>query len=137
MSNIHVPVPTLHKGDAPPASIPQPSIVEWKVVPLPPTPEDKILNDLHETIEVDWNGLPLEQALVELFEPINLDYRGYVTEGSEASEFESTVQLRHRATRKQILQRLLGPRDLGYIVRPSAMARFCSFAPRKIKQAGE
>jgi serine/threonine protein kinase len=116
-----VPIPTLHKGDAPPASIPQPSIVEWKVVPLPPTLEDKILSALDETIEVDWNGLPLEQAIAELLEPINLDYRGYVTEGSEASEFESTVQLRHRATRKQILQRLLGARDMGYIVHPSGI----------------
>ncbi|MBM3965876.1 MAG: serine/threonine protein kinase [Planctomycetes bacterium] len=114
-----VPVPTLQKGDSPPASIPQPSIVEWKVVPLPPTPEDKILSVLEETIEVDWKGLPLEQALAELLGPITLDYRGYVTKGSEASEFESTVQLRHRATRKQILQRVLGARELGYIVRPS------------------
>lgn len=116
-----VPVPTLYKGDSPPASIPQPSIVEWKVVPLPPTPEDKILNALDETIEVDWNELPLEQAIAELLAPITLDYRGYVTEGSEASEFESTVQMRHRATRKQILQRVLGSRDLGYIVRPSVI----------------
>jgi serine/threonine protein kinase len=113
------PVPILQKGDTPSAGIPQPSIVEWKVVPLPPTPEDKILSALEETIEVDWNGLPLEQALAELLGPITLDYRGYVSKGSEASEFESTVQLRHRATRKRILQRVLGSRELGYIVRPS------------------
>jgi len=91
------------------------------VDPLPTTPEDKILNALDETIEVDWNGLPLEQALAELLEPIPLDYRGYATDPSRASKFESTVQLRHRTTRKQILQRVLGPRDLGYIVRPSGI----------------
>lgn len=107
----------------PPADTTQPipPIFEWKVDPLPTTPEDTILNALDETIEVDWNGLPLEQALAELLEPIPLDYRGYATDPSRASEFESTVQLRHRATRKQILQRVLGPRDLGYIVRPSGI----------------
>jgi serine/threonine protein kinase len=115
------PSPNLQQGDAPPVGASQPAIVEWKVVPLPPTPEDKILNNLEETIEVDWNGVTLEQALAELLEPITLDYRGYVTEGAEASEFESTVQLRRRATRKQVLQRLLGSRDLGYIVRVSGI----------------
>ncbi|MFO0014529.1 MAG: serine/threonine-protein kinase [Planctomycetota bacterium] len=107
----------------PPADTTQPipPIFEWKVDPLPTTPEDTILNALDETIEVDWNGLPLEQALAELLEPIPLDYRGYATDPSRASEFESTVQLRHRTTRKQILQRVLGPRDLGYIVRPSGI----------------
>jgi len=100
---------------------PIPPIFGWKVDPLPTTPEDKILNALDETIEVDWNSLPLEQALAELLEPIPLDYRGYATDPSRASEFESTVQLRHRTTRKQILQRVLGPRDLGYIVRPSGI----------------
>jgi serine/threonine protein kinase len=92
---------------------------EWKVLTLPPAPEDKILNALEETVEVEWNGVPLEQSLAELLEPIALDYRGYITNRAMSSEFDTVVDLQSRASRKQILQRLLEPRQLGYIVHPS------------------
>lgn len=93
--------------------------IEWKVVPLPPAPEDPILSGLEETIEVDWDGTPLERALAELLDPISLDYRGSVTPSTRASDREAPVQLRTRGSRRQILQRLLVPRQLAYIVHPS------------------
>ena len=96
----------------------QPAFVEWKVLPMPPTPEDKVLNVLEETVDVDWNGIPITEALARLLEPISLDYRGFVTDPSKESEIDTSVQLRCLASRKQILQRVLGPRQLGYIVHP-------------------
>jgi len=107
------------RDDTAAAKIVQAQSIEWKVVPLPPAPEDPILNHLEETIDVDWNGVPLERALVELLEPRPIDYRGYVTDRAKASDFEATVQLRYRGSRRQILQRMLHPRQLGYIVHPT------------------
>lgn len=93
----------------------------WNVVPLPPTPEDAILNSMEEIVDIDWNEKPLEEALAELLSPNRLDYRGNPFKKEQESDTKSLVQLRHRASRKQILHRILAERQLGYIVHRSGI----------------
>jgi serine/threonine protein kinase len=93
----------------------------WNVVPLPPTPEDAILNSMEEIVDIAWNEKPLEEALAELLSPNRLDYRGNATQKAKESDAKSFVQLRHRTSRKQILHRILAERQLGYIVHPSGI----------------
>lgn len=60
--------------------------------------------------------MPITEALTQVLEPLSLDYRGFVTDPSMETEIDTSVQLRCRASRKEILQRVLDPRQLGYIV---------------------
>lgn len=90
--------------------------IVWKVQPLPRTPEDAILEHLDAPIRVAWNAVPLAEAIRELLAPFAVDVS--TSEAQRILADGPAVKLEHEGSRRQILQRLLGPRQLAPILHP-------------------
>jgi hypothetical protein len=101
----------------PPSQRPPSQTIVWKAQPLPRTPEDAILEHLDAPIRVAWNAVPLSEALQELLAPLAVDVS--TGEAQRILADGPAVELAHEGSRRQILQRLLGTRQLAPIVHPN------------------